>query len=291
MKSTILCMMVFLLFPALLLFAQPQWKRSEPAKQVDLELFHATMTGNFPTTETINKGDFQFEISHRFLPPINEGYDALWGLDGPVNIRLGLGYGITNRFMATLSRSNVMGNVDLQLRYKLLQFRNNVLPGVVALQGGAAWNTNVPDNLERESADPKNFQYYAQLIYNVMFLNKKLGVGLVPSYLYNSDIFSEDYEYTFTLGNYYQYYFNMKYSVWVEYNPIITGYQGPIEYGKAEKLHNSLALGFDVETGGHFFHLFITNNSYLNPSQFLVGADRSVSDGDWRIAFAITRHL
>lgn len=291
MRSVILALSLLAFQPAAFLSAQPQWERSEPAEQLDLELFHATMTGNFPTTEGLQKGDFQFEISHRFQVPIKEGYDAFWGLDGPVHIRIGCAYGITDRFLTTVARSNLMGNVDLQLRYRLLQFRNESVPSVVSLQGGVGWNTSIPSSLDRSRTDPKNFQPYVQLVSNTMFWNRKLGLGIVPSYLYNSDIFSQSNEYTFTLGQYLQYYLNRRYSFWVEFNPIVSGYQGPIEYGKTERSYNSLAVGFDVETGGHFFHLFVTNNSRLNPSQFLVGADSPVGDGDWRIAFGITRHL
>ena len=88
-----------------------------------------------------------------------------------------------------------------------------------------------------------------------------------------------------------QFYFNAKWSIWIEYNPIITGYQGPIEFSATEKSYNSVTYGFDVETGGHFFKIFLTNSSRINLSQFLVGADDSASSGDWRIGFAIIRVL
>jgi hypothetical protein len=285
---------IIALFPILiplLLFAQPKWERSEPPAEAKLQLFHANLVANLPTAETLTKGDFHFEIAHRFTPPIKEGYDALWGLDGPAKIRFSLGYGITDRLMVTLGRSNLMANLDLQVKYNAFRIKNKTLPSVISLQGGVALNTGIPDNIGRDKLDGDNFQYYIQLIYNTMFLNKKFGIGLVPSYLYNSDIYNPEKQYTFTLGNYYQYYFNAKWSVWVEYNPIITGYQGPIEFGLTEKSYNSLAIGFDVETGGHFFKLFITNNVRINLSQYLVGADRSVSGNNWRFGFAILRNL
>ncbi len=122
-------------------------------------------------------------------------------------------------------------------------------------------------------------------------LQKKFAIGIVPSYVYNSDSFSPDREYTFSLGNYYQYYINGKFSVFVEYSPIISGYQGPIQQGAVSKSFNSLTYGFDVGTGGHFFRILLTNNTRLNTSQFLVGGTRSVSDNEWSIGFNITRYL
>jgi hypothetical protein len=56
-----------LLVPTLVL-AQPSWQPDAEETEVALELFHAVMTPNFPTTETLGKGDFHYEISHRFHP-------------------------------------------------------------------------------------------------------------------------------------------------------------------------------------------------------------------------------
>jgi hypothetical protein len=162
---------------------------------------------------------------------------------------------------------------------------------VLAIRGGVSWNTEIPDGIDRSRTDSDNFQYYAQLIYNGMLFDKKLGIGLVPSYLYNSYIFAVDKQYTFTLGTYLQYYINVMWSFWVEYNPIIMGYRGVIRLDETGKSYNSLAIGMDIETGGHIFHLIITNNARLNPSQYLVGADRSASDDMWRLGFGIKRYF
>lgn len=292
MKTLIISVLMSGFLTVTVLNAQPKWKRSEPPKKVDLALFHATMTANFPTSETLKKGDFMYEISHRFLPAIKEGYGTFWGLDGPAKIRTALSYGISNRVMVTLGHSNLVDNLDLQVKAKLLQIRSKTLPGLVAVRGGVAVNTEIPESLDRGKLDGDNFQFYAQLIYNAMFFNKKLGVGIVPSYLYNSNIFTIEKQFTFTLGNYYQFYLNRMWSFWLELNPIVAGYQGfvsPDELGR--KSHNHIAFGLDIETGGHFFHLFVTNNSRLNPSQFLVGADKKAAVDNLRIGFGLTRHL
>ena len=103
---TILVSIVILLFFVSGIFAQARWKRTGQS-QPDMQLFHSTYLINLPTAETLQKGDFEFEISHRFVPPVNEGKDALYGLDGPVNVRIALGYAISNKLVATLARSNV----------------------------------------------------------------------------------------------------------------------------------------------------------------------------------------
>ena len=120
--------------------AQPSWQASVPT-ETRLELFSAIRTANYPTAETLSQGDFHYEISHRFLPAIGEGYKANFGFDGPANIRTSLSYGLSDRLMATLGRSNMLDNLDLQLQYHWLQFPHERLPAVLALNVGVAWNT------------------------------------------------------------------------------------------------------------------------------------------------------
>ena len=280
-----------IIFCNFLITAQPKWKKTGPTKKNDLELFHATQTANFPTTESLQKGDLMYEISHRFLPSIKDGYDELYGLDGPARIRFALGYGITGKLMVTLGRSNNTDNLDLQLKQKLFQIYSEKFPVVVSALGGISWNTEIPPGINRDRGDGDNFQFYGQLIFNTMLFDKKLGIGLVPSYLQNSFIYAIEKQHTFTLGTYAQYYFNRMWSIWVEYNPIITGYRGRIRLDETGKSHNSLAIGVDIETGGHIFHIMVTNNARLNPSQYLVGADRSASDDLWRLGFGILRYF
>lgn len=288
MRSVIIIFIIFI--NDFLLFAQPEWKKTTHTEKVDLELFHATQTANFPTTESLQKGDLMFEISHRFLPSIKDGYDELFGLDGPTRIRFALGYGLTDELMIMLGRSNNTDNIDLQIKQKVFQNYSEELPFVISVLGGISWNTEIPPGINRSRTDADNFQFYGQLIFNTMLFNK-LGIGLVPSYLQNSFIYAIDKQYTFTLGTYLQYYLNRIWSLWIEYNPVITGYRGRIRLDETGKSHNSVAIGIAIETGGHIFNVMVTNNARLNPSQYLVGADRSASDDLWRLGFGILRYF
>jgi hypothetical protein len=254
-----------------------KWKRGIGVTP-ELALFHSTRVINLLTAETLQKGDFEFVVSHRFIPPINEGYDAFWGLDGPANIRLALGYAPSDHMVLTLGRSNVTDNLDLQFKYKVSQIQSDILPSIITLNFGVAWNTEVGD---RSKGDSRNFQYFAQLIYNTLIINK-IGIGIVPSYLYNSALTTKDIKYSFTMGTYLQYYFSSAWSALIEWNPTVTGWRDS---------YNSVSLGIELGTGGHFFKLFVTNNDLINISQFLAGADKKFSDGDVRLGFVITRLL
>lgn len=276
MKSFLITIILFA--NVISISGQRKWKRENIESPVGLFLLHSTQTINLPTTTTLNKGEFEFEISHRFLPTIKGGSKDLFGLDGPVNMRIALGYAVDGNTLITLGRSNYQDNVDLWIKRKIFDFNNSFLPMQIGVRVGAAWNTEV---LNRTASDSRNFQYSGQIILNGLW-NKTIAFGLVPTYIYNSHIECVETQYTFTLGNYLQYYFSKISSIIFEWTPTITGWR---------QNYNTVALGLEIETGGHFFKILITNNSLLNATQYSAGADKSVRNGDWRIGFNITRLL
>lgn len=252
-----------------------QWQRSAPAERA-LELFHAQHVSMLPTAETLQKGDLEFEVSHRFIPTIDSGYDAFYGFDGPANIRLALGYAVTDRLLTTIGRTNVNDNLELQVKYKALEFPNDTAPVLIGVRGGAAYNGEIFDPVKNAS---RRYQFYGQLIVNTL-IHEKLGIGLAPSYLYNANIFCCDPQYSLTFGSYVQYYVSPHWSLFAEWNPTVSGWR---------KSYDSFTLGFELETGGHFFKIILSNNDKLNSSQFLAGADRDFWDGGMRFGFVIIR--
>lgn len=257
----------------------PHWQRAQEASDQALVpvVFHSNHVVNLPTAETWQKGMFQFEISHRFLNPFSTGYETFYGLDGPVDMRLGLGWAFRKGATVTLARSNLDGNVDLQFKWKALHRALHNIPAAVAVVAGFGWDTNSP---HYSSTDNRAFQYYAQLPVNSRF--GKLALGVVPSYVYNSIRQSEDIEQSFTLGTYAQYTLTRLMSLIAEWNFIEPGYY--FEY-------HPMAFGIELETGGHFFKIVATNTNRLNPSQYLPGATHDASAENWQLGFNITRLL
>ncbi|MBI5868802.1 MAG: hypothetical protein HZB43_11045 [candidate division Zixibacteria bacterium] len=256
------------------------WKRASPPTQPPLRLFHSTQAISLPTAETPGKNVLQFEISHRFYPRFSDGFDYLYGLDGPALMRLGLGYAPTDRLVITLARSNFGGNVDLQGKYELLRLRSTPLPFKIAVQAGGAWNTQ--KRSDRTRGDSRNFQYYVQGIVNTM-IGKSIALGVVPSYLHNSSVNTEKKENLFAVGLHGQVYLNHVLSVIAEWTPQVSGTE--------VMRHRPASFGLELETGGHFFKLVATNSVYLNPSQYLAGTENVFGARELRFGFLITRLL
>jgi hypothetical protein len=206
------------------------------------------------------------------------GWGELWGFDGGVTMRIGLGYAFTDKFLVTVGRSNQGGNIDLALKYKAFQIQHDLFPTLISINAAGVYNGKPVNEVVNSS---RKYQFYVQFIANTLY-KKKLGVGIVPSYLYNSHIYCQDIQYSLTLGAYVQYYVMDSWSVVIEFNPTLRGWR---------KTYDSFALGVEIETGGHFFKFLIGNNTAINLSQYLAGAGSSFNSGDWHLGFNITRLL
>ncbi len=255
-----------------------KWKRKSAPVKPELQLFHSIFAINLPTSETLQSGNFYLGIAHRFAVPVSSGIGDLWGIDGSVVNRFDFAYAITNKLLASVGRSNLDGNIDLQLKYKFFTDDNQAVPISATVIGGLAYNG-------KPAIEPKDdsrlFQYFGQLVINTMFM-KKIGFGIVPSYLQNSHIICTDNQYSFTVGLYGQYYVNENLSFIAEANPTVTGWRNK---------YDSYSAGIELETGGHFFKIIIGNNTAMNPTQFLAGATDAFDSGDLHLGFHITRNL
>jgi hypothetical protein len=268
--------------------AQAKWRRSEPKIELKHRLFHSTKVIGLPTAETLGKGDFEFEISHRFQPPVTEGYEALYGFDGPVKMRLAVGYAVFDNCMVMLGRTNIDDNTDLELKYRILHPEKGSIPIMAAIQIGAAWNITETfrlnqqgDMIVRPKGHKRHFQYFSRLIVDFMPFSK-LAIGLVPSYLYNSDINAKDIDDTFLLGTHCQLFLHRRWSLIGEWSFILSN---------KSNWHNPVGIGVELETGAHIFELFVTNQLRMNSTQYIAGADYPFDDDNLRIGFFINRIL
>ena len=249
-------------------------------------IFHAPQSANLPTAETLQKGQWLFEISHRFSPPVAEGADALWGFDGPVINRLGLAYAASDRVMLGVLRSNLSDNVELNAKARVFEGGSDVVPVMIGLMGGIAWNTQAPTGA---GADDNESQQYAQLMFNTL-LGERLAVGVVPTVLRNPTIEDADSETVFVLGLHGQLYLSDRVSLLGEWI-ISEDRSGPQHPDPNAQAHDSGSFGIEIETRGHFFKVVLSNQQRLNPTQVLGGTAYEFTPGEWRVGFNIQRKL
>ena len=249
-------------------------------------IFHSPQSANLPTAETLPTGQWLFEISHRFSPPVSEGADALWGFDGPVINRLGLAYAASDRVMLGVLRSNLSDNLELNAKARVFEGGSDAVPVMIGLMGGIAWNTEAPTGA---GADENESQQYAQLMLNTL-LGERLAVGIVPTLLRNPTIEDADSETVFVLGLHGQLYLSDRMSFLAEWI-ISEDRSGPQHPDPNAQAHDSGSFGIEIETRGHFFKVVLSNQQRLNPTQVLGGTAYEFTPGEWRVGFNIQRKL
>ena len=243
---------------------------------------------NGHSLENAAHGVLDFRISHR-MGFVNEGVSNFFGLD-QATIRLGLDYGITDRLMVGIGRSSYQKTVDGLLKYKLLQQCDAgcSMPVTLGLLVSASITTLAADQVPwygegREDYFTHRFSYNFQAIIGRKF-SDGLSLQLTPGVIHRNLVATEaERNDLLSVG--------FAGRVKVSKRTAITGeyfYVLP-DQGPREPFHNSLALGVDIETGGHVFQLQLTNSTGMFERAFITETTGDFFDGDIHFGFNISR--
>ncbi|WP_258104151.1 DUF5777 family beta-barrel protein [Marinoscillum sp. MHG1-6] len=250
--------------------------------------FDDTRIVNGHSVETNTEGVLKFIISHRF-EKLNSGAQDAWGLDFST-MRIGLDYGITNRFTVGLGRSTFEKTVDTYLKYKLLRQSSGEknTPITLTLLGTVAWKTqNPPDD---PLFDDSRFAYTFQLLM-ARKLTDRLSAQIMPTILHRNVVSAIEENDILSLGFAAQYHVTQNISLSAEYYATPSSYlPEKSDLGANDPEYNqSLAIGIQFDTKGHIFQLHFGNSRGMI-EKFFVGETRgSWLDGDIHFGFNITR--
>ncbi|MBI35209.1 MAG: hypothetical protein CMP67_07585 [Flavobacteriales bacterium] len=266
-------------------------------EEADKEVSYVRATWKSPvlinayTTETERKGVLDFQISHRFgdIGGQAGGGHTLFGLDRASNIRFSFDYGVTDDFQIGIGRSKTNEHIDFILKYKFLKQKKKSVPITAVILSNAAFTPkkNI-DNLIFKTAH--RFSYVNQLIIGSK-LNRKLSMLLSASHFHKNLVvrMSEfngpfDQNELFSFGVASRYKMTKKLSLVGEYNYTL---------GKLRSLENNyyhpLSFGIELETGGHIFHINLSNSSGLIFQDLLDEGPDSWTEGEIKLGFRISR--
>lgn len=255
--------------------------------QYTLATFKGTRLINGQTIETVGKNQLNFWISHRF-GALNTGFiENFFGLD-EARIRLGLEYGINNQLTVGIGRSSQEKMYDFYAKYKLLR-QSNTMPITMTLHGSNAISTvetgsalesgtvmRYKDNLERMT-------YTGQILLARKF-SDRISLQLMPTLIhFNKAENAETPNQMIALGVGGRMKLTKRLSITGEY------YYADFNRPASSSYKNSLAIGFDIETGGHVFQLHFTNSRGMIERQFIAQTTKSWSDGGIFYGFNIAR--
>jgi hypothetical protein len=244
--------------------------------------FKSVMLINSHTTKLPDKGDWVLLISHRFAP-FSGGFSSFWGLDG-ATVRLGVEYGLTETTSLGYGRSTYKSNYDLYVKQLLLRQSTGAknMPLTLALLGvvnisSSKWPAN-----GRTYLFAHRMSYTMQLIASRKF-NRSISLQLMPTYIHRNLVATTfDHNDILALGAGGRIKLSNRIALTGEYHYVLPNQT-------ASAIVNPLSVGFDIETGGHVFQLFVTNASAIYDAAFIPETMSKWSAGDVRFGFNLSR--
>lgn len=254
----------------------------KPEKEYVTATFKASRLVNGQSVETRHKRELEFIFAHRF-GRVNDGIYELFGLD-QAYVRIGLEYGVTDRFSAGFGRNSVDKTIDSYVRYKLLrQVAGGGLPVSITAFGNAAVKTSPKkEDAGYDITLQDRMSYTAQLLIARKFTSS-LSLQLMPSYVHKNQVdqaIEKNDQFALGIGG------RLKVSRSISLN---SEYYYRFDVPEGNPYFNSLGFGVDIETGGHVFQLVLTNTRGLTERAFITETTGDFFDGDIHLGFNVTR--
>jgi len=260
------------------LFAE---KDTVKVKDITTATFKSSRVVNGQSIENVGVGVLDFKILHRF-GAINQGGYELFGLD-QATMRMGLDYGLTNRFMFGVGRSTYQKQYDGFIKYKILQQQTGLkeIPVGVSLVSTVIYKSlRSAPNAQYVEYSTDKISYAHQLLIARKF-NDYFSLQITPTIIHYNLVAQSSLPNDFkSIG------ISMRQRISKRVN--ITG-----EYfyriDKLEGYHDPLTFGLDIETGGHVFQLHVTNSTGMTERTFINETTGSWSNKDIRFGFNLVR--
>ncbi len=255
-----------------------------PGSEEVIATFKSTHIITGHSIERMKGGQLDFRIAHRF-GTLQSGAYNLWGLD-QANIHLGLDYGLTHWLMIGLGRGTYEKTFDGLLKISLLRQHKGSLkkPVNISWLSTASYNS-LKWEQPGELPTSDRFSYVHQLLVARKF-NDRLSLELNPTLVHRNLVATKlDPNDTWALGAGGRCKLTRRISVNLEYYYVLP----PLPDYRSVRVVNPLSIGFDIETGGHVFQLFLSNSLAMIEKGFITETTDKWMDGGIHFGFNISR--
>ncbi|MFT5280501.1 MAG: hypothetical protein ACI9P8_002145 [Bacteroidia bacterium] len=278
----------------------------EPPKQEKVSAtFKTTRVINAHSIETVKGKTMDVRISHRFgniysTRNDNDGPDSFFGFDNVADVRLAVEYGITDDVMIGLGRSQMNNLVDGFVKWRFYtQTTDNKRPLSLAFVGNmvinpskkAAFYSGVNDKTVQTFGSAKKFfhrlGYTAQLIIARKF-SPGVSLELIPTYVHRNFVKDpSDENSIFALGIAGRFKVSKRVAIISDFFYVFSPYRynqkGPVDF------HMPISIGVEIETGGHVFHIDVSNARGIIANNFLIESPDSWEYAEIKLGFNISR--
>jgi hypothetical protein len=267
--------------------------------------FKTTKIINGQSIETVKAGTMDFRVTHRFGnigTSSGGGGHTLYGFDNSTDIRISFDFGITDKLTLGVGRSRANELIDGLVKYRFLsQTTDNHIPLSAAFYGDMSYNpqdskqfyNGVVRTADFHENDVHRFSYTAQLLLARKF-GSRLSIELIPTFQHrnfvlgniNPDNSKEETNDLISFGGGFRLKMTRRISLIADYFYTLSPYR---MNNSASPYYNPLAIGIEIETGGHVFHLNFTNASGIIENNFIPNTTDNWLKGGYKFGFNISR--
>lgn len=277
MKTLLLSgLIIAILYPGT---AEAQLERKRAVEDQPVQnVFWATRNIGISTVQNPSAKNLHSSVLHTF-GLVDGGIDRFFGLDDGTNTRIGLVYGLTDRWSLGIGRMTFLKIVDIQSKANILrQTESGSMPIDLAVKGSVGISTLSGAELEFS----ERLSYFG----SVMIARKFNRVSLQLSPMYSqfnktSGIAGSDFERLFGLGILMNVELNNRFALSAEYLPVF-GDRNP-------GTNDAMALALNINTGGHVFQVFLASSQWHNEQYIMANNTDRFWEGDFRFGFNIHR--
>lgn len=249
--------------------------------------FKTTRIVNSHSIETVKKKSLDFRVTHHFGDMFGDGggVHTLYGLDQAADIRIAFEYGINDRLTLGFGRSKIAELLDGYVKYRLSgQTQDNKMPVSTTIFVNTGFTPQKNVNKEYDNIAHR-LSYTYQILIARKF-NQNFSLQLMPSFLHRNYIFDPaDKNDIFSLGVGGRLKMTKRVAILADYF-----YSFSELRQKNDDLYFApLGIGVEIETGGHVFHMFFTNNAGIVENIFIPNTTSSWAKGEFKFGFNISR--
>lgn len=276
------------------------------AKEYVSATFKTMKVVNAQTTETARKHTLDFRITHRFGSmgvESNGGGHTLWGFDDSRDIRFAFDYGITEKLQVGIGRSKMRELLDANIKWRFLtQTIDNSIPVSIALYTAGGFTpirkTELYAGLNPSLYTEKTahrFNYVSQLVIARKFSNR-FSMVVLPTYMHRNFVIAEinpeneasDSNDLLAAGLAFRFKLTQRFSIVADYFYIFSDFRRGGS-GDVSGYYDPLGIGVEFETGGHVFHIDLTNAAGILENNFIPFTQDGWQNGGYKLGFSITR--
>lgn len=250
-------------------------------KQIEMAAFKGLQICNMQSTKLAVKGEWYFVVSHRF-GNLKEGTNNFFGLDNALT-KIGGMYGATNWWTLSASRHTYKKTYELGSKLKFANQEVDGFPVTIVAYNTLDINSELKKELNPNLKFSDRMAYTSQLILSRK-INESLSLEVNGIYVHKNVYEpTEEKKDEVLLAAGGRCKLSKRMSVNIEY----AARTSPI---KASPYDNPLALGLDIETGGHVFQMLFATSQPMNDVAYYTNGSGSWTDNKKGLYFGFNMY-